>query len=170
MKRTIFLILTFLFGFCTHLYCQDLSAEQSLKNVKIAWEAIFPEKKCILLHKKPSGYETHVYELKHFKSEVVQTNYRVSPYRLAVRIDIEKWSSRVKKMSVQKALDNVEDKGDAVQYSPAAKFPLTAVYKLEDDRWKLSSTNKWMMNFLKNARARYNMHVDISRIISFPEK
>ena len=168
MKRTILVIFIFIFGLNYQAYCQNVYAEQSVKNTKIAWMSIFPKKKCVLLRKSNEEYETNVYEIKYFKCNIIKTNSRLHPYKLTVRIDIENWSSKEKKMFVKDALANIEEKGDRFQGVGVAEFPLTALYELEDGNWVLSTGNKRMMNFLKSARARYNTHVDISKIISIP--
>jgi hypothetical protein len=170
IKRTILVILMFIFGFYNQAYCQDIKVKQSLKNTKIAWESIFPSKKCVLLHKSNEEYETNVYEMKSFKCDIIKTNSLVNPYKLTVRIDTENWSSKEKKMSIKDALANIEEKGDRFPGSGSADFPLTGVYELEDGKWVLSTGNKWMIYFLKSARAKYNMHVNVSKIISIPEK
>ena len=136
----------------------------------MAWESIFPGKKCILLREINKKYETHVYEMKSAKCDILKTNSRVNPYKLRVRIDIEKWSSKEKKMSIKEALANVEERGARFPGSSTAEIPLTGIYKLEDGKWVFTFANKWMMDFLKKARAKYNQHVNISMIISIPEK
>ncbi len=170
MIKTILVILMIIFGSYNRAYCQDINVEQSLKNTKIAWESIFPNKKCVLLHKRHEEYETNVYEIKHFKYDLVKTYSRSNPYKLKVRIEIEYWSSRERKMSIKDALANLVDREDGVQRSDTANFPLTALYAFKDGSWVFSAGNKWMMLFLKRARARYNKHVNITRIISIPEK
>ncbi len=108
--------------------------------------------------------------MKSFKYDIVKTNSRINPYKLMTRIEIEYWSSWERKMSIKDALANIQDREEGYQSSETANFPLTALYKLEGGRWVFSMGNKWMMHFLKRARARYNMHVKVSRIISIPEK
>ena len=73
-------------------------------------------------------------------------------------------------MNIKDALANLEVKGDRFRSSGIAKFPLTGVYELEDGMWVFSMGNKWMMNFIMSARANYNTHVDISKVMSIPEK
>ena len=170
LKRTILVILMFFFGFYNQAYCQDINVKQSVKNAKIAWESIFPGQKCVLLRKRNLKYETNVYEIKSFKCDIVKTNSRVSPYKLTLRIDIENWSSKTKKMSIKDALANVEEKGDRFSGWSTAEFPLTGVYELKDGKWVFSMGNKLMLNFLKSARANYNRHVNISKIMSILEK
>ena len=137
-----------------------------MKNAVIAWETIFPGQKCILLHKRPEYYETFIYIVKYFKSDIVKTNSHVNPYKLKVRIDIESWSSKEKRTSIQEALANVEEKGDRISGLDTAEFPLTGIYKIKDGKWVFSMGNRSMMNFIKRARAKHNGHVDISRIIA----
>ena len=170
MIKTILVILMIIFGSYNRAYCQDISVEQSLKNTTIAWESLFTNKKCILLHKRHEHYKAIVYQMKYFKCDIVKTNSRVNPYRLTVRVDIESWSSREWKMTIKDALANVEEKGGRFQGSGIAEFPLTAWYKLEDGRWAFAMGNKRMLDFLKRARARDNMHVNVSGIISIPER
>ena len=108
--------------------------------------------------------------MKSLKCDVVKTYSHVNPYRLKVRIDIEKWSSEEKKMSIKDALASVEEIGDRYPGSGIAELTLAGVYELKDGKWIFSMGNKWMMDFIKKARARYNQHVYISKIISIPEK
>jgi hypothetical protein len=61
-------------------------------------------------------------------------------------------------------------RGDRFSGSGVAEFPLTGLYELKKGRWEFSMGNKWMMDFLKKARAKYNQHVNISTIILIPEK
>ena len=156
----------FFCGFSNQSYCQEINVEQSVKNAVIAWETIFPGQKCILLHKRPEDYETTIYLVKYFKSDIVKTNSRVNPYKLTVRIDIESWSSKENKTSIQEALANVEEKGDRISGLDTAEFPLTGIYKFEDGKWVFSLGNRSMMKFIKRARAKYNGHVNISKIIT----
>ena len=160
----------FFSGFYNQANCQDINVKQSLENTQIAWESIFPGKKCVLLHKSNKEYKTNVYELKSFKCDIIKTNSRVKPYKLTVRIDIEKWSSKEKMMSIKDALANIEEKRDRFPGSGTAEFSLTGVYELEDGKWVFAMGNKWMLNFLKRARANYNTHVNILKIIAIPEK
>ena len=170
LKRTIVVILMIFFGFYNRAYCQDIDINQSVKNARIAWESIFPDNKCVLLHKFGDKYKTQVYEMKSLKCDVVKTYSRVNPYRLKVRIDIEKWSSKEKKMSIKDALASAEEIGDRYPGSGITELTLAGVYELKDGKWIFSMGNKWMMDFIKKARARYNQHVYISKIISIPEK
>jgi hypothetical protein len=170
MKRTILMTLLIFFGFYNQAFCQDISIKQSVKNANTAWESIFPGKRCVLLHKRNQKYETTVNEMKSLKCDVIKTNSRINPYKLTVRIEIENWSSKEKKTSIRDALANVDKKEEGFQKSGRAKFPLTGVYELEDGKWVYSIGNKWMINFIKRARAKYNTHVNISKILSIPEK
>lgn len=170
VKTAILVILIFSFGFCNQAYCQDINVKQSVENAKIAWESIFSGKKCLLLHKSNYKYITNIYEMKSFQCDIIKTYSRVNPYKLTVRIEIENWSSKEKKINIKDALANLEVKGDRFRSSGIAKFPLTGVYELEDGMWVFSMGNKWMMNFIMSARANYNTHVKISKAIFIPEK
>ena len=169
-KGTILAILMLIFGCYGLAYCQDSNAMQSVKNAKIAWESIFPDNKCILFHKNNDKYETHIYEMKSLECDVLKTYSRVNPHKLKVRIEIEKWSIKEKQMSIKDALANVKEKGDRLRGWRFAEFPLTGLYEFEKGRWVFSMGNKWMLDFLKKARAKYNQHVKISTIIFIPEK
>ena len=162
--------LVFFFGFYNQAYCQDINVKQFVKNANLARESIFAGKRCVLLHKSNLKYETTVYEMKSLKCDVIKTNSRIHPYKLTVRIEIENWSSKEKKTSINDALANVEKKGEGVQKTGRAEFPLIGIYELEDGIWVYSIGNKWMINFIKRARAKYNTHVDISKILSIPAK
>jgi hypothetical protein len=170
LKGTILAILMFIFGCYGLAYCQDSNVMQSVENAKIAWESIFPDNKCILLPKRNDKYETHVYEMKSLKCDVLKTNSRDNPHKLKVRIEIEKWSIKEKQISIKDALANAKEKGDRFPGSGVAELPLTGLYELKKGRWVFSMGNKWMMDFLKKARAKYNQHVNISTIIFIPEK
>ena len=163
-------LLILIFGFYSRAYCQEINAKQSVKNATAAWESIFPGKKCVLLYKRNDKYETHVYEMKSIKCEVVKTNSRVNPYKLKVRIEIEAWSSREKKTTIKEALANVEEKGDRLPGAGTAAFPMTGLYNLEDGNWLFTAGNKQWMIFFRKARAKYNTHVNVSIIYSIPEK
>ncbi len=170
MKKTILVVIISFLGFYNQAQCENFNEEQSLKNAKNAWESIFSDKKCVLLQKKHKEYEINIYELKSFEYEIVKTHSRINPYKLTVRIEIVKWSSPKRKMSVKDALANLEEKGDRLIGTGIAEYPLTGVYKLEKGRWVLSIGNKWMIKFITRARADYNSHVNISKILSIPEK
>ena len=73
-------------------------------------------------------------------------------------------------MFIKDALANAEGKGDRFPGLGTTEFPLTGVYKLKDGKWVFSMGNKLMMNFIMSARANYNTHVDISKVMSIPEK
>ena len=170
MKRMISMTLVFFFGFYNQAFCQDISIKKSVYNANTAWESIFPGKRCVLLHKRNLRYETTVYEMKSLKCDVIKTNSRIHPYKLTVRIEIESWSSKDKKMSIKDALANVEKKGDRFPGSGTAEITLTGVYVFKDGMWEFSMGNKWMLKFIRSARANYNGHVNISKILSIPAK
>ena len=107
--------------------------------------------------------------MKSFNCDIIKTNSRINPYKLTVRIEIESWSSKEKKMYIKDALANVEEKGDRLPGLGTTEFPLTGVYKLKDGKWVFSMGNKLMMNFIMSARANYNTHIDISKVMSIPE-
>ncbi len=170
MKTAILVILMFFCGLYNQAYCQDINEKQSVENAKNAWASIFSNNQCVLLHRNNERYETNIYEMKSFKYDVVKTHSRANPYRLTVRIEIESWSSREKRVSIKDAFANVEEKRDRLPGRGTIEVPLTGVYKLKDGKWEFTMGNKWMMTFIKRARANYNTHVDISRVISIPEK
>ena len=169
MKTAILVFYIFCFGMYSQAYCQEINAKQSLKNAKMAWTSIFPGNRCVLLHESNLLYVTNVYEMKSFKSEIVKTNSRIKPFKLKVRIVVDRWTSRTKKKRINEALDNVDEKGDGYSGPIIEEFPLTALYEIQNDSWVFTMGNKLMIDFLSSGRAKYNTHVNILKIISIPE-
>lgn len=170
LKKAILVVFMVLVVFHSHAPCQEIDVKQSVENANRAWELIFPGNRCVLLHQINLEYETRVYEMKYVRGDIVLTNSRVNPYRLKIRIGIESWSSSERRMVVKDALANVDEKADRLSGTGSAEFSLTGIYQLDEGRWVFLMGNKRMLNFIRSARARYNLHVDISKIISIQAK